>query len=154
MNKNILIVLVVLVLLGGGLLWAGSRNQTSTQVETITTVESSPVVMDNEGTADATPKTSGDTGTEATTFDVEASNFKFSKKDMIVKQGDTVTVNLSVKEGFHDFTLDEFNAKTKQLGAGGTETITFIAGKTGTFEYYCSVGQHRKMGMVGKLVVE
>jgi plastocyanin len=29
-----------------------------------------------------------------------------------------------------------------------------VADKKGTFEYYCSVGQHRALGMKGKLVVE
>jgi len=37
----------------------------------------------------------------------------------------------------------------------GTPTsVTFVADKTGTFEYYCSVGNHRAQGMVGKLIVE
>jgi len=50
--------------------------------------------------------------------------------------------------------MNEFNARTKQIKAGETETIEFIADKVGSFEYYCSVGQHRQMGMVGTLVVE
>ena len=32
--------------------------------------------------------------------------------------------------------------------------VEFTVDKTGTFEYYCSVGQHRANGMVGNLIVE
>jgi uncharacterized cupredoxin-like copper-binding protein len=32
--------------------------------------------------------------------------------------------------------------------------VQFVADKTGTFEFYCSVGNHRQMGMVGTLVVQ
>ena len=71
-----------------------------------------------------------------------------------LKKGDTVRINFINDEGFHDWKLDEFNAATAKLNAGGKETIEFYADKTGTFEYYCSVGKHREMGMVGNLVVE
>ena len=54
----------------------------------------------------------------------------------------------------HDWVLDEFNAKTKVIQGGQTDTVEFTASKAGTFEYYCSVGQHRQMGMVGKFIVQ
>ena len=66
---------------------------------------------------------------------------------------DTVKIIFKNAKGFHDWTLDEFNAATKQLTVGQSETIQFVADKAGTFEYYCSVGNHRQQGMVGKLVV-
>lgn len=83
-----------------------------------------------------------------------AANFAFSQLEIRVKKGEKVEVTLDVKEGFHDWTLDGYGVKTKQMNAGGKETIEFIADKAGTFEYYCSVGSHRAMGMKGKLVVE
>ena len=42
----------------------------------------------------------------------------------------------------------------EKINGGETDSIEFVADKVGTFEYYCSVGQHRSMGMVGKLTVE
>lgn len=88
-------------------------------------------------------------------FTVVGDNFAFDVKEMKVKKGDTVRIVFQNKEGLHDWVLDEFEgAKTKQLKEGEEETIEFVADKTGTFEYYCSVMQHRKMGMVGKLIVE
>lgn len=88
------------------------------------------------------------------TFNVEGGMFYFNPKEIRVKQGDTVRIVFTNKEGFHDWTIDEFNARTTQIAAGKTETIQFVADKTGTFEYYCSVGNHRAMGMKGNLIVE
>ena len=87
-------------------------------------------------------------------FTVEATSFKFTPTVIQVNKGDTVKINFVNKEGFHDFVIDEFSlARTQKLSAGGSQTIQFIADKQGTFEYYCSVGTHRQMGMVGQLTV-
>lgn len=105
--------------------------------------------------------TSGDTAagvedpTEKTrVFAISGKPFEFSVKEIRVKQGDKVRIDFTSTQGLHDWVVDEFNAKTKQLTAGQSESVTFKADKTGTFEYYCSVGNHRQMGMVGKLIVE
>lgn len=87
-------------------------------------------------------------------FTIKGLDFSFNVKEIKVKMGDTVKLTFQNTEGFHDWRVDEFNAFTKQIGIGKEDTITFIADKVGTFEYYCSVGQHRAMGMVGKLIVE
>ncbi|HCI05465.1 TPA: hypothetical protein DEX28_01840 [Patescibacteria group bacterium] len=87
-------------------------------------------------------------------FEILASNFKFSVNEIKVKKGDTVRIVLKNEEGVHDWKVDEFNAQTEKLQAGQTETIEFVADKTGVFEYYCSMGTHRQMGMKGNLIVE
>lgn len=88
------------------------------------------------------------------TFAVSGVNFAFNLKQINVKQGDTVVINFTSTDGFHDFVIDEFDARTEKVKTGGTTSITFVANKKGTFEYYCSVGSHRVNGMVGTLVVE
>ncbi|MFZ2187938.1 MAG: plastocyanin/azurin family copper-binding protein [Candidatus Moraniibacteriota bacterium] len=87
-------------------------------------------------------------------FNLSAKPFEFSQTEIKVKKGDTVKLTLTVEAGLHDWVVDEFSAKTKQLKAGESESIVFVADKSGTFEYYCSVGTHRQMGMAGKLIVE
>jgi VCBS repeat-containing protein len=87
-------------------------------------------------------------------FTLTASNFKFSATELRVQRGNTVKLTLKNAEGRHDWNVDEFNAATQVLQAGQEETISFTADKTGSFEYYCSVGTHRQMGMKGTLVVE
>lgn len=50
----------------------------------------------------------------------------------------------------HNFNIDAFNVHTKDLGYFGTETVSFVADKTGTFDYYCSIHPEMK----GTITVE
>lgn len=87
------------------------------------------------------------------TFNVSATSFSFNLKTITVNKGDTVKIVVTNSGGQHDFVIDEFNKRTPILGSGQSSTIEFVADKTGTFEYYCSVGTHRQMGMKGNLIV-
>lgn len=99
-------------------------------------------------------------GTNSTTvpsqiaFTVNGGNFYFKPNTITVKQGDTVTITFINDEGTHDFKIDEFNVASSRIGSGAQEVVTFVADKKGSFEYYCSVGTHRQMGMWGTLVVQ
>lgn len=88
------------------------------------------------------------------TISIDARNFSFSVKEIRVKQGDKVKIVLTNKDGMHDWVIDEFKARTKIVKTGETDTVEFVVNKKGTFEYYCSIGQHRKNGMKGNLIVE
>lgn len=39
----------------------------------------------------------------------------------------------------HNLNIDEFNVHTRDLGYFETQTITFLADKKGSFEYYCTI---------------
>ena len=52
--------------------------------------------------------------------------------------------------GKHNINIDEFNVHSKDLHYFGTQSITFLADKTGIFDYYCSI--HPEMR--GTLVIE
>jgi plastocyanin len=94
------------------------------------------------------------TSDQTVKFTVTATNLSYAPKQLKVKKGDTVVITLMNAEGFHDFKIDEFEVATNQIGTDEEEEVEFVADKAGTFEYYCSVGKHRQMGMVGKLIVE
>ncbi len=87
-------------------------------------------------------------------FTVTGKGFLFDPKEIKVKKGDTVRITFVNAEGFHDWKLEGYNVGTKQIAAGKTEVVEFTADKAGTFEYYCSVGQHRQNGMKGNLIVQ
>ncbi|PIT92588.1 MAG: hypothetical protein COU08_01165 [Candidatus Harrisonbacteria bacterium CG10_big_fil_rev_8_21_14_0_10_42_17] len=91
---------------------------------------------------------------EQQTITLTGKSFEFSQKEIRVKKGDKVTINFSSTDGFHDWVVDEFDAATDRVQTGENTSITFTADKTGTFEYYCSVGNHRAQGMVGTLIVK
>ncbi len=115
----------------------------------------------------STSSTTVTTGTPATTtlsavkeFTVTGKNYSFDPKTITVKKGDTVKIVFKNADGFHDFVIDAFGkegesgVRTKQIKAGAEETIEFVADTAGSYEYYCSVGKHREMGMKGTLIVE
>ncbi len=154
MNK-VLIGVLVLVLLGGGALFVmNSQKQTSDDQMVKEEVVISPTEVTQKVDANEDDTAVAEKGA-VKTFEVTGEPFSFSLKEMKVKQGDTVKVIFSNKEGIHNWVLDEFDgAKTKTIAAGESETVQFVADKKGTFEYYCSVGAHRANGMKGNFIVE
>lgn len=85
---------------------------------------------------------------------VEGGMFYYEPNVIRVKKDQAVKIVFNNKEGVHDFVIDELEVKTKTIQAGQSETVEFIATEAGTFEFYCSVGNHRQMGMKGTLIVE
>jgi plastocyanin len=162
-NKKILLAVVsglALVVVVGGIVWLimkpKAKSSLPTIIEDTTTVLPTVVMSGNRETIPTIMPTAQiveSTGKEVM-LTVEASNYKFAPTTLKVKKGDTVVINFKNSQGMHDFVIDEFEVKTSQLGEDEEEEVEFVASKTGTFEYYCSVGTHRKMGMVGKLIVE
>ena len=142
MNKTTSIIIALIIIIGGYWFFTNKKMQPTnvvtqeTQQVVVTQVPSSPDLMNIKS------------------FTVEGGNFIFTPTVITVAKGDTVRITFKNTEGFHDFIIDEYNVKTKQISAGQEETIEFIADKVGTFEYYCSVGSHRAMGMVGTLEVK
>lgn len=143
MKKIIVLIVVILIL---GFFWFKGKDATV----------STPVPA--EGTLTTTPASPslGGPAAPATTvkeFTVLGSNFAFTPSTLEVNKGDTVKVIFKNTDGSHSFNIDGFAVATKQLQAGESETVQFVADKTGPFEYYCAVGNHRAMGMKGTLNV-
>ena len=73
-------------------------------------------------------------------------NMAGSSPPIIVSKGNLVQIHLINEEknqfgdpSKHNLNIDEFNVHTKNLGYFETDSILFLADKTGTFEYYCSI---------------
>ena len=70
-----------------------------------------------------------------------------------LNQGNSLSLHLinedSEKHSRHNLNIDEFNIHTKNLGYFQTQTVTFTANKTGTFNYYCNI--HPEMN--GEIIV-
>ena len=159
MNKKLLGPFALVLIMGAGCTNTGTVNTISeTSLENTPEVNDTP--MDTVAIGEPNPATdsSDDEGDEKLAdtvkeFTVSGGNFAFAPNVMTVKKGDTVKIIFKNDEGFHDLVIDEFKVATKQIAAGAEETVEFVADKAGTFEYYCSVGKHREMGMVGTLMV-
>ncbi len=160
-NKMLIpvVVVIALLVLGGVAVMVMNKGGQSknVQIAPVQSVQTSPTEAMQKTTvtpSGAAPSGEAMTDKNAKTFTVTGSNFAFSPAEIRVKKGDTVKVTFTSSGGIHDFVIDELNVKTNRVASGQSETVTFTANKVGTFEYYCSVGSHRVMGMVGKLVVE
>lgn len=149
MNKQtvMIVAVVVLALVGGA--WYFS-NQSPVSNETM--VEETPTTTETMKQETATDEAM--MAGETKEFTLTGANFKFSLTEFRVNKGDTVKINFTSNDMMHDFVVDEFNARTKVVPSGESDSVTFVADKSGEFEYYCSVGQHRANGMVGTLIVE
>ncbi len=167
MKNALAIIAVVLVVAVGA--WYVASNQPKTDDANIegsvggdgTTAENNGLPPGGMETGEFPEPGSGTgvgTGVDVSTgtvkeFTVTGSSFSFSPSTMTVKKGDRVKVTFVNSGGMHDWKLDEFNAATPVIQGGGSATVEFVADKAGSFEYYCSVGTHRQMGMKGTLTV-
>ncbi len=160
MNNNTwYLVIGAIIVVGGASYFFTKSDDTS-----VDTLNVTPQVLPENNTA-ITPQAENNAVTTPATPDattpapdvvsitVENEGMKFLPSTLTVKKGQTVRLTFKNSGGFHDWKIDEFNAATKQMPAGTEETIEFVADKAGSFEYYCSVGKHREMGMKGTLTV-
>ncbi len=85
---------------------------------------------------------------------VLGAEFEFQPSTISVKKGQLVKITfVNVGQAEHDFVINELNIKTKLLKPQESETIEFIADKTGEFSFYCSVEGHKEQGMKGTIII-
>ncbi|HYC83487.1 MAG TPA: cupredoxin domain-containing protein [Candidatus Paceibacterota bacterium] len=150
MNKTALLIGAIVILLLVGIFAANRTTPTETDEQIDLNIATSTTGTTSTSTATSTGTTQG----AVKEFTVTGTNFKFSLPEMKVKEGDRVRVTFVNSQGTHDWRLEGYNVGTKVLQGSAQETVEFVADKKGTFEYYCSVGSHRQMGMKGNLIVE
>ncbi len=72
------------------------------------------------------------------TFRIEASRFQYSPAVIQVNPGDRVTIEVVAEDVVHGFSIDGYNLNVT-ADPGQTARLTFVADKTGTFRFRCSV---------------
>lgn len=144
------VIIVVVVGLGGWFYFDSNKVPTvnttpNTQSDVSSPIETGMPTIDSSGTVE----------TEVVKeFSIIGKNFSFTPSVMEVNKGDKVKITFKNEDGFHDLKIDEYNVVTPKLQAGKESVVEFTANKAGSFEYYCSVGSHRAMGMKGTLIVK
>jgi len=154
---------IALIFLIGLLLVAGCGQQAPVQVR--------PMMDDNhpheEGTPDDHPHDENsmpmmndddmpmmDDESSLKEFDVIAKQFEFDPGTITVNEGDTVLLHITSTDVAHGIGIPDFGVSA-QLPVGETVDVQFVADKTGTFEFKCSVfcgSGHKEM--TGTLVVQ
>ncbi len=71
-------------------------------------------------------------------FRIDARRFEYSPAVLQVNPDDRVTIELVSTDVVHGLAIDGYGLQTT-ADPGQTATITFIADKTGTFRFHCTV---------------
>ena len=154
-NKTYVSIIVIVLVVAALVFILKIKKSEAPEINTIGDETSMPLSGENTETSASLETTNSDNLiAEVKEFTITGQNFSFSPSSIKVKKGDIVKITFKNTQGCHDFVIDEFGAATKQANSPDTEVIEFTADKAGQFEYYCSVGSHRSMGMKGTLVVE
>jgi hypothetical protein len=72
---------------------------------------------------------------------IENPTYSFNKGDL---ESLHITNNDEQTRSQHNFNIDAFNVHSRNLNYFDSQTITFLADKTGTFTYYCSIHPEMK----------
>lgn len=88
-----------------------------------------------------------------TEINVEGYNYRFEPSEIILKKGEKVRIRFKSEEGFHDLVSDELGIATQKLREDERDEIFITVNELGEFEFYCSVGDHRDLGMIGTIRV-
>lgn len=123
---------------------SGSAPDTSAQQE------------DTGGSAGGSGGSSAGGGGGGESVDVSASEFKFDPSDPQVKKAGKVKFNLT-NDGQAPHALEiegpGGDVETKTINGGESASVTADLSKPGSYTFYCPVGNHRQMGMEGKVTV-
>lgn len=157
MNKSLLLIVVIIILGLGGIAYVTMTQKevpiSNTQInENPSPTNIEPSIKDE---LSITPSVSSEAMMEnIKEFKIEAGSFYYKPNTITVKKGDKVKIEMNAVSLMHDFNIDELNVKIPIVQNGNTGTVEFTADKVGTFEYYCSVGEHRANGQIGTITVE
>lgn len=152
--------IIILPVLALTLLAACSPNQAATQdtseeVVQNDTLSPSPVTEENTDLASGTSElTELDDQESVEIIVVEAGSFYYKPNEIRIKKGQKVRIELQSVSMMHDFVIDELGVKVPVTQSGEVGIVEFTADTAGSYEYYCSVGNHREQGQVGTLIVE
>ena len=149
MNKNTIWGLIIVIVLGFGLYMAFNSQQRTNQTpsEQTNTEQKVPAEEDVEEMVVE--------DSETREIIVEGEEYSFSPSTITVSEGEKIALTFKNVGSFpHNFVIDELDVKTETINAGEEDTIEFVADKSGTFAFYCGVGNHRQQGMEGEVDVE
>ncbi len=147
-----LFIILILILFGCG---KAETQQVQQDVSQPVVEETMPVEVTQESNAIVDNEILKETSKpQVKEFTVHGASFEFDKQEIRVKKGDKVRITYISDDIGHDLVIDELGVRTKIIAKGQTEVLEFIADKVGEFVMYCSVGQHRQLGMESKFIVE
>lgn len=88
------------------------------------------------------------------TYNIAATEFKYTPDTITAKPGQMIKiVFLNSGNTQHNITFENIGKSTQTISSGQTDTIQFAAPAAGTYTFFCSIDNHRNLGLTGKLIV-
>lgn len=146
MKIILIIIIVIFIGIGGYFLLRNDFSQTPYSPSTRTETEDSNSLNQNN--------VSEDEQGMIKEFNMRAFKWSFDPATITVNKGDRVKLHIISEDVTHGFNLPAFGIN-ENLAPGKTTDIEFIANKTGTFTFVCSVfcGSGHS-DMIGQLIVK
>ncbi len=151
---NPLIIVTVAAVIGVGVaVFAFKQNIRDAGEEIAQTglVEGAQITTEETAETEVIPASNS---TEVRIVNIEGGAFYFKPNEIRAKAGEKINIVFANAGGIHDFVIDELSVQSTKIKDGETTEVEFTPQIPGTFEFYCSIGNHRAMGMKGTLVVE
>ena len=103
----------------------------------------------------ATPTVSASSIVQIEEIIVSGDEYSFSPATITLKKGTTYRLTFkNTGKAPHNYIVPDLGISTATIKGGESVTVEVTPQKTGTFGAYCSVGNHKDLGMEGKIVVE
>lgn len=86
---------------------------------------------------------------------VTANEYSFNPAGISVKTGEKIKLTLvNAGSTSHNFIIDKLNVQTKLVTPGKSDIVEFTAEGDMDLVFYCGIGNHRNLGMEGKIEIE
>ena len=86
---------------------------------------------------------------------VSGSEYSFNPANITITKGEKIRLTFTnVGSQFHNLIINGIDVKTKTVATGKSDTIEFTASESGSFTFFCEIGNHQSLGMEGELRVE
>lgn len=115
--------------------------------------DESDTAAETTGTAEE----AGGTGGGGETVDITATDFKFDPKDPAVQPGQVTFDLTNDGETVHNIEVEGPSGEAElpeDIGPGEKGSVTVDLNEPGKYKFYCPVGNHEQLGMVGDVTVE
>ena len=143
MNKGIYIITGVFLAVVLGVFLFMRKPQTASQTSVGPT--SSPSATSESGTAEEGVRK----------IEVIGAEYSFSPNTISLVKGEKVALTFkNMGRMPHNLVIDELGISTKTIQPGQSDTVEFTPSEVGIFAFYCSISNHRSMGMEGSLEVK
>lgn len=155
--KNLFIVVgIVLIAVVGYMVFNQNNSQEQVSEDAMTEeVKPSEDAMMEDKTSEEAGDAMGETDSVEFDYEITMESYAFTPSVLEAEAGQTLRIKVTTLNGMHDFVIDELDVASQVLTEGKEEIleITIPEDAEGEYTFYCSVGNHRALGMEGTLTV-